>query len=80
MLDPMSEDVQLTIRYEQTDDGYVVARIAEVPAAVSFGRTREEARESVLDALRELALSYLEQPPEGSDGESEPTRIHAALA
>lgn len=57
----MSEPLELTIVYEQGEDGFVLARIREVPAGFSQGRTREEARENVLDALRELVLSYLEE-------------------
>ena len=75
-----SEELTLTITYEQAGD-QVVARIAEVPAAMSFGSTREQARDAVLDALRELALSYLEEPPSGGGTEaSESVRIHAAIA
>jgi predicted RNase H-like HicB family nuclease len=57
----MSDPLRLTVIYEQGEDGWVLARIREVPAAMSQGRTREEARENVLDALRELVLSYLEE-------------------
>lgn len=32
--------------------GWIVARVTEVPGALSQGRTREEARENVIDALR----------------------------
>lgn len=39
----------------------VIAQIREFPAAMSQGRTREEARRSVLDALRELVFSYLDE-------------------
>lgn len=76
----MPEDLALTIHYEETDDGWVAAQLNEVPAAVSFGRTRPEAREAVLDALRELALSYLDVKPGGTvSGENEEViRIHAA--
>jgi predicted RNase H-like HicB family nuclease len=49
------DDIELTIAYEETDEGQVIARIVEVPAAMSFAPTREEAREAALDALRELA-------------------------
>jgi predicted RNase H-like HicB family nuclease len=62
----VSDSLRLTIVYEDGDSGWIVARIREVPAAVSQGKTREEARENVLDALRELVLSYLdgdESPP-----------------
>jgi predicted RNase H-like HicB family nuclease len=43
----------MTIAYEEADeDGWIVARVLEVPGAMSQGRTREEARQSVIDALR----------------------------
>lgn len=76
----VTNDVELTIRYSETQDGFVTAEVVEVPAAQSFGRTREEARDSVLDALRELALSYLEDPrePVGAGSVDEIVRIHAA--
>ncbi len=56
----------------------MLVRIREVPAAVSQGRTREEARENVLDALRELVLSYLEEgepSPLPRGASSEPLRV-----
>ena len=49
----MSDTLQLTITYDEPDeDGWIVARVVEVPGAISQGRTREEARENVIDALR----------------------------
>ena len=74
----MSEPLQLTVVFEDGEDGFVLARVREVPAAISQGRTREEARENVLDALRELVLSYLEEGepgplPEGA--KTEPLRV-----
>ena len=48
----ISEPLKLTVIYEDGDDGWIMAQVAEVPAAVSQGRTREEARANVLDALR----------------------------
>ncbi len=43
----------MTIAFEDPDEeGWIVARIVEVPGALSQGRTREEARENVLDALQ----------------------------
>jgi len=74
------DDIELTIAYEESDEGQVIARIVEVPAAMSFGATREEAREAALDALRELALSYLEHPDATPAGEgADVVRIHAAV-
>jgi predicted RNase H-like HicB family nuclease len=48
----MSEPLHLTIVYEPGDEGWVVASVPEVPGALSQGRTREEARGNVIDALR----------------------------
>lgn len=49
----MSDTLQLTITYDEPDeDGWIVARVIQVPGAMSQGRTREEARENVIDALR----------------------------
>jgi predicted RNase H-like HicB family nuclease len=49
----MAASVDFTIAFEGPDeDGWIVAQVLEVPGALSQGRTREEARENVLDALR----------------------------
>jgi len=49
----MAASVEFTIAFDEADeDGWIVARVLEVPGALSQGRTREEARENVLDALR----------------------------
>lgn len=48
----MAASVEFTIAYEEPDeDGWIVASVLEVPGALSQGRTREQARENVLDAL-----------------------------
>lgn len=48
----MSDTLELTVHYEDAGDGWVMAQVVEVPGAISQGRTREEARENVIDALR----------------------------
>jgi predicted RNase H-like HicB family nuclease len=49
----MAASVEFTIAFEEPDEeGWIVAKVLEVPGALSQGRTREEARENVLDALR----------------------------
>jgi predicted RNase H-like HicB family nuclease len=53
----MTERLRLTIAYDEPDEeGWIVARVIEVPGAISEGRTRTDARENVIDALR-LMLS-----------------------
>lgn len=69
----MSDSLKLTIAYEDGEDGWVVASVPEVPGANSQGRTRAEARENVIDALRGiLELRFGEHPPaaEAIDSES----------
>lgn len=45
--------IDFTVAFDGPDEeGWIVARVLEVPGALSQGRTREEARENVLDALR----------------------------
>ena len=48
----MAVSVDFTIAFDEPDeDGWIVARVLEVPGALSQGRTRAEARVNVLDAL-----------------------------
>jgi predicted RNase H-like HicB family nuclease len=68
----MRETLRLTITYDEPDeDGWIVARVIEVPGALSQGRTREEARENVLDALR-LMLAPDDDDANVAAGRSEP--------
>jgi predicted RNase H-like HicB family nuclease len=62
----MSEPLRLTIVYDDAGDGdgWVVARIPQVRGAISRGATRAEARENVIDALRELLEVRFGAPPE----------------
>ncbi|MGH3112177.1 MAG: type II toxin-antitoxin system HicB family antitoxin [Gaiellaceae bacterium] len=68
----MSDTLRLTITYDEPDeDGWIVARVVQVPGAMSQGRTREEARENVIDALR-LMLA----PDDDADADrSEPLEL-----
>ena len=51
---------ELTIIFERSDQGWWIATIPEVPGAFSQGRTKEEARENVIDALAELMTARRE--------------------
>ncbi len=58
------------------DEGWVVASIPEVPGAQSQGRTREEARANVIDALRGiLELRLGRRPVLGEGTDSEPLEL-----
>jgi len=68
----VTEKLRLTIRYEQPDeDGWIVASVVELPGALSQGRTREEARANVIDALQ-LMLTPDEDDEDVAAGRSEP--------
>jgi predicted RNase H-like HicB family nuclease len=71
----MSESLHLTIVYEHGEDGWVVASIPEVPGANSQGKSRQEARENVIDALRGILELRFGESPEISSADSEPLEL-----
>ena len=53
----MNDKLRMTIAYDEPDEaGWIVAHIVEVPGAMSQGRTRNEARANVIDALRLMLI------------------------
>jgi predicted RNase H-like HicB family nuclease len=60
----MHATLNLTIVYEPDEDGWIMVSIPEIPGVLSQGRTREEARENVIDAL---ALMLSPEPTDTSD-------------
>lgn len=70
----MSGSLNLTVVYEDGGKGWVLARVLEVPGAISQGRSREEARDMVLDALQ-LTLA-----PEASEISEIPEDRRESLA
>jgi predicted RNase H-like HicB family nuclease len=72
----VSETLELTIVYEPGENGWVIASIREVRGVQRQGRTHEEARANVLDALP-VMLS----PEPGRPGDSrEREQLHFTLA
>jgi predicted RNase H-like HicB family nuclease len=71
----MSESLKVTIVFEQGEDGWVVASIPEVPGASSQGRTRDEARANVIDALRGILELRFGGRPEVGAADSEPLEL-----
>ena len=53
----VSKRLSLTAVYEPVEGGWTQARIAELPAVITAAPTQDEAREALLDALREYLLS-----------------------
>jgi predicted RNase H-like HicB family nuclease len=69
-------EFDLTIVYEDGEDGFIVASIPAVPSVLSQGRSREDARENVLDAL---ALMLAPEPVEMGD-ERERELLHLTVS
>jgi len=46
----------LTLIVNETKDGWFIGQVAEIPEAMSQGRSLEELKENIIDALK-LALS-----------------------
>jgi predicted RNase H-like HicB family nuclease len=75
----VAASVDLTIAFDPPDeDGWIVARVLEVPGAISQGRTREEARDNVLDALRTVLTPDDELAGQHPNGDVEHLRFTAA--
>jgi predicted RNase H-like HicB family nuclease len=55
--------ISFSIVYEPVESGWVQARIEGIPEVITAGPTKDEARELVLDALRE----YLATIPRNGD-------------
>jgi predicted RNase H-like HicB family nuclease len=49
--------LSLTALHEPVENGWTQARIEELPAVITVGPTLKEAKELLLDALREYLLS-----------------------
>ncbi len=74
----MSEMLKLTVQLEDAGDGWVLASIPEVPGAISQGRTREEARENVIDALRTVLTPDEQLAGKPPDADDEPLTLTVA--
>jgi predicted RNase H-like HicB family nuclease len=74
----VSEELHLTVRYSDAGEGWVTAQIAEIPGAISEGKTREEARANVLDALDLLLTPDQELAGESDGGDSESLTLTVA--
>jgi predicted RNase H-like HicB family nuclease len=72
----VAEQLDLTIVYEAGEDGWMIASISEVAGVFSQGRTRDEARANVIDALR-LMLS---PEPADCDDQREREALHLTIA
>lgn len=74
----MGDSLQLTILYEDGGEGWIMASIPAVPGVISQGRSRSEARENVIDALK-LMLSPEPGDDDGRGAERESLKLTLAV-
>jgi predicted RNase H-like HicB family nuclease len=69
--------LRLTAILEPGEDGWINARVLEFPGANTCGRTVEEAKDMLADAVRELVASHAEDARRSgsSDARYEPLEI-----
>lgn len=60
------ELLRLTPVFENVEDGWTQASLVEIPGVITAAPTRGEAREMLLDALREFLLSFGPERPSAS--------------
>jgi predicted RNase H-like HicB family nuclease len=72
----VAAELALTIVYEQGEDGWLIATIPEIAGVFSQGKTRDEARANVIDALQ-LMLS---PEPVDDDDRRERERLQLTIA
>jgi len=71
----MGDSLRFTIVYSDGGEGWTMAQVEQVPGAISQGRTRAEARDNVIDALR---LMLKAEPDESADPDREPLELALA--
>lgn len=70
----MSTSLSFTAIYEQVENGWVQARLDELPAVITAAPTLEAAKEQIVDALREYLLSL--GSPSGATAPGAVERAH----
>jgi hypothetical protein len=73
----MTTRLSFTAVYEQVEHGWTQARIEELPAVITAAPTYEQAKEQLVDALREYLLSLGDPavPPATGDAQRLPVDI-----
>ena len=68
----VTSKLSYTAVFEPVEDGWVQARLAELPGVITAAPTQDEAQELLLDALREYLLALVEP----SDASAAPVDAH----
>jgi hypothetical protein len=58
IVNAVRELLQVTPVYQQVENGWTQASLIEMPGVITAAPSRDEAREMLVDALREFLLSF----------------------
>jgi len=80
--DGVSSDVAVscTVVFEEVGDGWIQARLHELPAVITAAPSREQAAADVVDALREYLLSLRDVPEPRSEPEDTTDTLQLTIA
>ncbi|HEY3322612.1 MAG TPA: type II toxin-antitoxin system HicB family antitoxin [Planctomycetota bacterium] len=59
---------EFTVIYQEIENGWIMARVPELPGAVTQGKTLREARSMIREAVKLLLLSYRENATKAAPG------------
>lgn len=59
----VARELSYTAVFEEVEEGWTQARIAEIPGVITVAASRDEAKELLGDALREYLASFMESSP-----------------
>jgi len=62
----MASPISLTAIYEPVEEGWIQARVKELPGVITAAPTLDEAKSMLEDAVREYLLAQLEDGRTGS--------------
>jgi predicted RNase H-like HicB family nuclease len=69
-----AESPELKVVFRHGEDGFIVAECPQLPGCMSQGRTKQEAMENIVDAIRsvlEVRIGQFVGPPR-ADGSGDP--------
>lgn len=74
----MNAELAFTAVYEPVENGWVQARLVEIPGVITAAPTRDQATEMLLDAFAEYMRSFVVSDAPATDGTTVNVVISAA--
>jgi predicted RNase H-like HicB family nuclease len=75
----VTTDLTWTAVFETVEEGWVQARVAELPGVITTAPSLGEAKALLLDAVREYLLSLRQEPPEPTAESAVRESLHVVI-